>query len=92
MNKFTQTAAARTAPKVKPEKKATMVTTVEVPVHTRAELDRLFVTLGLEHGRRRRFGIGAASVALYEILLDNPLVQEDGALIPLQELLTRRLT
>lgn len=92
-NKFARAAANRSASSgaaPAPETKATMTTTVLVSRHTRAELDKLFAQLTLEH--HVRLGIGPVSVALYEMFLDNVTVlDKDGNPIDLQKEVINRL-
>jgi hypothetical protein len=55
--------------------KATTMTTVEMSRHLRAQLDTLFAQLYATSGRRVK--IGPASVALYELLIESPDLQQE---------------
>jgi hypothetical protein len=96
-NKFTRAAAARaaassgTGPAPAPATKATMMTTVEVSRHTRAELDHLFTRLRLETGRK--VVLGPVTIALWDMLLENvKVLDQDGNPVDLQKEVVRRIT
>lgn len=100
-NSFKKAAAARTGAAVGTgtgnqtgprggAQRSTMVTTVEVPRHTRAKLDIAFTGLKLEHDRK--VALSPVTVVLYDLFLDNVTMLDDqGNPIDLQEEVMRRL-